>query len=200
MKKYTLALIVFSLLAFIACTQAPELKTYSLETPQIAKIYSSHTKNKVLKISYPQNLFESMSEKMHFSYSLDDRGTYLNSQWSSPINRLLQGTLIAFLAKNKQFKAVLSDNSAVLEDYKLESHIFAFEHRVRGEESFAIVSIEFVLIDVKQGRLLKNKRFSYQQRTQTIDAKGYAKATNVIISRLARDLLGWLRFIYLTNK
>jgi cholesterol transport system auxiliary component len=193
MKKYRIIYMVSSLLLLVSCTKDPIIKRYTFDIPKVKKTYHSPYKYKVLKVSYPQSLLEVMSQKMNFSYSLNDRGVYLNSQWSNHSSRLLQGTFIGFLEQSHIFRAVLSNNTSIEEDYKLESNIFAFEHRVRAKESFAVVSIQFSLIDTKRGKLVKSKRFSYQQRTQTIDAKGYAKATNVIISRLARDLLGWLR-------
>ena len=192
MKRYKKRIIVLSIFAMFGCSQDPILQTYTLEIPKIQKVSQAKYQNKVLKVSYPQSLLLKMSQEMNFSYSLNDRGTYLNSQWSNHIAKLLQGTWIALLSESQAFKAVLSNSTSIEEDYELESHVFAFEHKVRGKESFAIVSIQFSFIHVKNGKLLKSKRFSYQQRTQTIDAKGYAKATNTILLRLSKDLLRWL--------
>ncbi len=188
--------IVFSIIIFIGlfgCTQAPTMKVYSLKVPPVQAVISSSYKSKVLKVTFPTSLREQMSEKMNFSYSDSDYGTYINSQWSNNMSRLLQGTLIDILSKSKLFKAVLSDTSTLKENYRLESNIFTFEHQVRGEQSHAKISIQFTLIDADTGKLIKSKRFSYAEPTPTVDAKGYASAANVIMRRLSADLLRWLR-------
>ena len=186
---------VFILLVvgFTACTKAPALKIYTLDIPKTGVTQSSHYHTKTIKITYPQSLREQMSQKMNFSYSMSDRGTYQNSEWSNNMSKLLQGTIIDILDSSKLFKVVLSDTSTLKENYRLESNIFAFEHRVRGESSHSVVSIQFTLIDADTGKLVKSRRFSYQESTLSADAKGYASATNVIMSRLSSDLVEWLR-------
>lgn len=185
---------VLSLALIVAgCTQAPTLKIYSLEVPKVMEATTSVYKNKVVKVTFPYSLREQMSEKMNFSYSDSDYGTYLNSQWSNNMSKLLQGTIIDILSNSKLFKAVLADTSTLKENYRLESNIFTFEHRVRDKRSYANVSIQFTLIDADTGKLVKSKRFSYAEPTPTLDAKGYATATNTIIQQMAQDLVGWLK-------
>lgn len=180
------------LVTLTACSKAPSLKIYTLNAPKVQQSIGTY-KNKIIKVTYPQSLREQMSEKMNFSYSMSDRGTYQNSQWSNHISRLLQGTVIDILERSGLFKATLANTSTLKENYRLESNIFAFEHRVRGESSYAIVSIQFTLIDADTGALLKSKRFSYQEATSSTNAQGYARATNKIIFSLSTDLLEWLR-------
>ena len=177
----------------LGCTQAPTMKIYSLKVPKVEKVLSSYYRNKTLKVTFPYSLREQISEKMNFSYSDSDYGTYLNSEWSNNMSKLLQGTIIDIFDNSRLFKTVLADTSTLKENYRLESNIFSFEHRVRGKASYAVVSILFTLIDADTGKFLKSKRFNYQEATPSIDAKGYAFATNAIITRLSRDLLMWLR-------
>ncbi len=192
MKMKTTILTICVLVAFTACTKAPALKVYTLVTPQTSAISSSVYKTKTIKVTYPQSLREQMSQKMNFSYSISDRGTYQNSEWSNNMSKLLQGTLIDVLERSKLFKAVLSDTSTLKENYRLESNIFAFEHRVRGENSHSVVSIQFTLIDADSGKLVKSKRFSYQELTPSTDAKGYATATNRVMTKLTHALVNWM--------
>jgi cholesterol transport system auxiliary component len=159
----------------------------------VAAVHTSPYADKVLKVTFPYSLREQMSEKMNFSYSDSDYGTYLNSQWSNNISKLLQGTIIDILSKSKLFKAVLADTSSLEESYRLESQIFTFEHKVRDKTSYADVSIQFTLIDANRGKLVKSKRFSYIEPTPSIDAKGYAIATNRVIHRLSQDLVAWIK-------
>lgn len=141
---------------------------------------------------YPQSLKEKTSQKMSYSYSSAEQGVYQNSQWSNNIGKLLEGTFIQALDGSRLFKAVLPYSSTVQEDYRLESNIFAFSHQVRGEQSHALVSMQFSLINTDTGKLVKTKRFSYRVVTKTIDAKGYVEATNEAVERLTKDLLRWL--------
>lgn len=174
------------------CTQAPVLKVYSLNVSSVQKVSYAAYKQKVVKVSFPHSLREQMSQKMNFSYSHNDYGTYMNSEWSNHMSKLLQGTLIDVLDSASLFKAVLPDTTTLKVNYRLESNIFAFEHQVRGKESYAHVSIQFTLIDADTGKLVKTKRFTYLEPTITVDAKGYADATNVAINKLSKETIKWL--------
>ena len=195
MRRNTLPYIVTVMIAagLIGCSKAPVINVYSLNVPQVETETASPYKHKSIKVTFPQSIKEPMSEKMLFSYTINDRGTYQNSQWSNNMSRILQGTFIEVLDNSRLFKIVLSDMSTLEENYRLESNIFDFEHQVRGRVSYAVVSIQFTLINVDTGKLVKSKRFSYQEPTPTIDAKGYAIATNRVIVKLSQDLLEWLK-------
>jgi cholesterol transport system auxiliary component len=169
------------------------MKIYSLEVPKVTAVSTSVYKTSVLKVTFPYSLREQMSAKMNFSYSDNDYGTYLNSEWSNNMSKLLQGTIIDILSHSKLFNVVLGDTSTLKEDYRLESNIFTFEHRVRETQSYANVSIQFTLINADTGKLVKSKRFSYTEPTPSVDAKGYVIATNKIMRRLSKDLVAWIK-------
>jgi cholesterol transport system auxiliary component len=190
MNKLALILI---LLWFSGCSskQVP-LKVYTLDAHRVAEVSNSKFKYKTIKVSFPQTLKEKISNKMSYSYSMNDQGNYLNSQWSNNIGKLLQGTIILALDQSRLFKGVLPYESTAGEDYRLESSIFAFSHQIRGEQSHALVSIQCSLINTDTGKLVKTKRFSYRVATKSIDAKGYVEATNEAVSRFTKDLLKWL--------
>lgn len=190
MKQIIIAIV---LIGFMGCSKAPVLKVYTLNAPSVDTRYSAQYKNKSIKISYPQSIKEPLSENMQFSYGLNDRGAYQNSQWSNNISKLIQGALIDVLDSSRLFRVVLSDTSTLQENYRLETNIFEFEHKIRGTASYADVSIQFTLINADSGSLAKSKRFSYRENTLTKDAKGYANATNKIMQRLSADLLNWLK-------
>lgn len=192
-NKFQTIVMTMTAAGLIGCSKAPVINMYSLSAPQVQTETPNAYKYKSIKVSFPQSIKEPMSEKMHFSYAANDRGTYQNSQWSNDMNRHLQGIFIEVLDRSRLFKIVLSDMSTLQENYRLESTVFDFEHQVRGEDSYAIVSIQFTLINADTGRLAKTKRFSYQERTSTTDAKGYATATNRIMIRLSDDLLKWIQ-------
>ena len=194
MRKNTFLSCIVVLIGLAGCTKGPALKVYSFDIPQVDTIKTSPYKNKNIKVTHPYSIRGEVSQKMQFSYSSSDSGSYQNSEWSSTVGKLLHGTFVEVLDSSRIFKTELLDTSSAKENYRLESNIFAFWHSVRGSDSYAVVSIQFTLIDTQGGGyLVKSKRFSYQEPTKTIDAKGYAEATNVIIGRLSKDLLEWLR-------
>ncbi len=181
-------------LLFSGCTgKGKPVTYYTLEAGQVAPVAHSSYRNRVLKVSYPMAVKEKITDKMHFSYSFSDNGTYQNSQWSNNLGKLLEGVIITALEQSRIFKAVLPYASTVNADYRLEPLIYDFSHHVRGDASYAVVSIQFSLIDIDTGKLLKTKRFSYREPTPTVDANGYAEATNNIMTRMMRDLVNWLK-------
>lgn len=193
MKKYLVLLTVMVWSGFIGCTQAPALKIYSLNIPEAQAVLASPYAAKTIKVPYPYSTGEELSQKMQFEYGNTGRGAYQNAQWSNSLGKLLQGSLVEVLDNSRLFKTVVLDTSAVREDYRLESTIFAFRHTVEANRSYALVSIQFTLVDTKEGHVLKSRRFSYHEATPTLDAEGYVKAVNVVLSRLSTDLVEWLR-------
>jgi cholesterol transport system auxiliary component len=192
MKKY---LLIVSLFVVSACSmkEALPLKTYTLFAEPTASFTQSQYHLQTMKIAFPQTLKEKITNKMYYSYSLSDRGVYQDSQWSNNSAKLIQGIVIQVLSESKLFKAVLPYASTAGESLRLESNIYDFSHHVRGSNSYAIVSIEFNLIDTNTGKLLKTKRFSYKENTLTTNAKGYVEATQKAMGHLSRDLVRWLR-------
>jgi len=181
------------LLSGCALKEAPPMKNYTLDAGTVSAVERGKYRDKVLKVSYPQVLKEKVTDKMSFSYSSSDRGVYVNSQWSNNLEKLIEGNIIAVLQQSRLFKAVLPYASTAGEDLRLESMIYDFSHHIRGDASYAVVSIQFALIDTETGRLIKTKRFSYRENTPTVDAQGYAQATNRALHRLSVDLIAWLK-------
>ncbi len=196
MKRLTKTLLVIiGVLLTDGCAlkEAAPIQTYTIDAGEVSKVNTQRYKEKVLKVSYPQTLKEKMTDRMCFSYSSSDRGVYQNSQWSNAVEKLVQGSVIDILQQSGMFKAVLSYGSTAQADFRLESLIYDFSHHVRGDDSYAVVSIAFSLIDTTTGRLVKTKRFSYRVDTPTVDAAGYVKATNTAMHHLAHDLVMWLK-------
>jgi cholesterol transport system auxiliary component len=191
-KKFFLIVSLF-VLSGCSLKEAAPLKVYTLDSGNVTPVAYSNYRNKTIKVSYPQTLKEKLTNGMAYSYSSSERGEYLNSQWSNNAGKLIQGNIIQVLVQSRIFKAVLPYESTAGEDLRLESTVFAFSHHVRGEASYAIVSIQFSLINTDSGKLIKTKRFSYRENTQTLDARGYVEATNRAMARLSRDLVEWLR-------
>jgi cholesterol transport system auxiliary component len=195
MIRESLAILMVLVLGLAGCSSkdAP-IKTFVLHAPQdITPVSVSRFKQKSIQVTHPESLKEKMNQDMHFSYSASEQGSYSQSQWSNDTGKLLQGITIQTLVKSGLFKGVVSYASTAQADYRLESTVFDFSHRVREQASDAIVSIQYNLISADSGRLLKSKRFNYIIPTKTTNAEGYAEATNEAIRRLSRDLVLWLR-------
>jgi cholesterol transport system auxiliary component len=191
--KYILWILIF--LSLQGCSiKESSMKVYTLDGNTDFKAYSNRFKNKIIKVSYPQSLKEKMSQNMQFSYSDLEQGSYQNSEWSNNLGQLLQGIFIQTLQQSGLFKGVTSYTSIMQEDYRLESTVFDFSHRVRGSASHAFVTVQFSLIETDSGKMVKSKLFNYAVPTTTTDANGYVNATNIAISRLNRDLIAWLEF------
>ena len=182
------------IISLFGCSKLPTLDIYSIEMPIIKSKQQSKYKNKTVKIAYPKSLKDTITQNMDFTYSSSERGSYQNSQWSNNLAKLLQGATIELLESSQIYKAVVPDSSTISEDYTIESTIYAFYHSLKSNNSKAIVSIEYRLIDSRDNRLIKSKRFSYAEDTTTKDAKGYVEATNKIMKRLGDDLLSWLSY------
>ncbi len=189
--KYILWIAIFLFLQGCSAKQSP-VNVYTLYGDTNIKAYSYKFKDKTIKVAYPQSLKEKIGQNMQFSYNDAEQGSYQNSEWSNTIGQLLQGIFIQTLQQSGLFEGVASYVSTVQEDYRLESMIFDFSHKVRGNASDAVVSVQFSLIDTDTGKMVKSKLFSYAIPTATTDAKGYVDATNVAMSRLSRDLIAWL--------
>ena len=191
-KKFFL---IASLFVLSGCSlkEAAPLKVYTLDAGSVASVSTADHRHQTIKVSYPQTLKDKLTNGMSYSYSGSERGEYENSQWSNNVGKLIQGNIIQILVQSRIYKAVLPYASTAGEDLRLESTIFDFSHHVRGEASYAIVSIQFNLINTDSGKLIKTKRFSYKENTLSLDAKGYIEATNRAMTRLSRDLVEWLR-------
>ena len=190
-KKFFLIASMF-ILSGCSLKEAAPLKVYTLDAGNVVSASYSSYRGQTIKVSYPQALKDKLTNRMSYSYSSSERGEYQNSQWSNNAGKLIQGNIIQILVQSRVFKAVLPYESTAGEDLRLESTVFDFSHHVRGEASFAIVSIQMNLINTDSGKLIKTKRFSYKENTQTLDAKGYVEATNRAMSGLSRDLVAWL--------
>jgi len=195
MLNFKKLFLLVSLFVLSGCSlkEAAPLKVYTMDAGNISPVSYSDHRHQTIKISYPQTLKDKLSNEMSYSYSGSERGEYQNSQWSNNIGKLIQGNIIQILVQSRIFKAVLPYASTAGEDLRLESTVFDFSHHVRGEASYAIVSIQFNLINTDSGKLIKTKRFSYKENTLTLDAKGYVEASNRAMVRLSRDLVVWLR-------
>ena len=195
MSKIRIVILILILQVLTGCSlkEAPPLSLYTLIPPKVEPFSHSPYRNKVAKVSFPLSAKQPLTYKMAYTYGMREWGYYQNSQWANNIGKLIEGNLIQILQNSKIYRAAVPFQSSVPENYRLESVVHDFYHYVGSDDSYAVVSIEFSLVDMRSGKLVKNRRFTYREPTPSINAKGYAAAVNHAMKKLSRDILRWLR-------
>ena len=194
MNRVTKIVILTGALLLSGCAmKSSELRTYSLNPDlNFSKLSHAVYRDKSIKIAYPTNIKGKTSSSIYFSYSKIQEGKYQNAIWNSSNSQLLINGIIRALEKGAAFKTVIDYTSLANTDYLLESEVYDFYHKVRKNLSVSVLSIRFDLIDTDYNRLVKSRKFTYEIPTQTVDALGYVKATNIALERLTADLVKWL--------
>ncbi len=194
MNRVVKTVILTGILLLGGCSmKSSEMKTYGLNPDlNFSKLPHATYRDKSVKIAYPTNIKGKSSSSIYFSYSKIDEGKYQNAIWTSSNGQLLINSIIRSLEKGGVFKTVIDYTSLGNTDYLLESEVYDFYHKVRKGVSVSVLSIRFDLIDTDYNHLVKSKRFTYEVPTQTVDALGYVKATNIALDKMSLDLVRWL--------
>lgn len=194
MNRVVKTVILTGILLLGGCSmKSSEMKTYGLNPDlNFSKLPHATYRDKSVKIAYPTNIKGKSSSSIYFSYSKIDEGKYQNAIWTSSNGQLLINSIIRSLEKGGVFKTVIDYTSLGNTDYLLESEVYDFYHKVRKGVSVSVLSIRFDLIDTDYNHLVKSKRFTYEVPTQTVDALGYVKATNIAMDKMSFDLVKWL--------
>ncbi len=194
MNRVVKTVILTGILLLGGCSmKSSEMKTYGLNPDlNFSKLPHATYRDKSVKIAYPTNIKGKSSSSIYFSYSKIDEGKYQNAIWTSSNGQLLINSIIRSLEKGGVFKTVIDYTSLGNTDYLLESEVYDFYHKVRKGVSVSVLSIRFDLIDTDYNHLVKSKRFTYEVPTQTVDALGYVKATNIALDKMSLDLVKWL--------
>jgi len=194
MNRVVKTVILTGILLLGGCSmKSSEMKTYGLNPDlNFSKLPHATYRDKSVKIAYPTNIKGKSSSSIYFSYSKIDEGKYQNAIWTSSNGQLLINSIIRSLEKGGVFKTVIDYTSLGNTDYLLESEVYDFYHKVRKGVSVSVLSIRFDLIDTDYNHLVKSKKFTYEVPTQTVDALGYVKATNIALDKMSLDLVRWL--------
>ena len=185
--------IVVSILLVGCSSKEAMLRTYTLNpTINIPKISNSPYKSKSLKIAYPTSIRGVVTKRITYSYSDIEDGTYINARWSRASGKLLMSSYIKALEGSRVFGAILEYTSLADSDYLLESEVYEFYHKIRGDKSHSILSVKFNLVDISNNRLIKTHKFTYRVPTPTFNAQGYVEATNIAVGKMSRDMIEWL--------
>lgn len=183
-----LSIISISLL-FSGCIsitkELPAYKTYNLEfdTTQGKQTFF----DKSIMILEPRTL-ESLNSKA-ISYKKDGyiSDSYVLSRWSDKPTKLIQQSIASYLNSKNRFKYITTSKIKLASDYTLHSELFEFNQSIENNQSFAKFSIRVYIIN-NQDKNVAYKNFNYKEKTETIDALGFVKAQNKIVSKFLSDL------------
>ncbi len=153
--------------------------------------YSKY-KNKIIKVSIPLSLTHPLDYKIYYNYGNGNSGKYINSQWEIALYKQLENKFINILNRAKIFKAVIPSQSNVFEDLRLETTIYEFENKIIDNKSYAIIDIEFRLIDMKNRDIIKQKRFKVIKEAKELNAKSYVDVLNKALDELGLKLINWI--------
>ncbi len=190
MKRILLIITIF--LSGCSFKQLPSMNTFNLGQANVNKVNYSKYKNKILKISYATSISKPLIDKMRYCHKNAECGYYLNNKWDSSVAYLLNGYIINSLQDANLFKSVIPYTSIAMEDLKLEPVVYSFYNLVEKNNSYAIVKIDFNLIDSNTNKLIKNKTFTIKKLAPSINAQGYASATKRALNELSKKLIRWI--------
>ncbi|MEA3491262.1 MAG: ABC-type transport auxiliary lipoprotein family protein [Campylobacterota bacterium] len=188
------AVVVAGLILLGGCsTKSDPMQTYNINPNlKFSKLPHSIYREKSVKVAYPINIKGRSGTSIYYAYNRLEDGVYQDSSWSSNSSQLLTSSIMLALEHGRVFKSVVDYTSLANTDYLLESEVYDFYHKLRKDLSLSVVSIRFDLISTDNNILIKSKKFSYEIPTETVNAVGYVKATNIALERLSADLSRWL--------
>jgi len=184
MKK---TILLTTILLITGCSvKTNTLNSYDLSI-NYSKVLVKKHKNRVLMIKYPSSLDALGSSKIF--YKRDGiTSYYLYSQWSAPLNKLLYSQLLKNITNENIFKSVVGYSSEVSPDLNLETQIIDFYHIVKGNISYADISIKVRLINAKNSKILKEKLFHYKLKVKKLNAKSFIATAKKAITEFNLDL------------
>jgi len=189
MKRYIYTACSFLLLG--CGTTLEPMTTYNLAIDN-ANISKKHTKYSSIQVTIPKFLQSQNSRKIFYAYDNLHQDSYLNSQWSDALGRMLSSKMLIYLDNSKLFKDVTPYNSDIDTRYRLDSIVYDISQHIQGKESFAILDIKVMLIDNQTSKIVKSKHFRYKQKTNSVDAKGFVEAINQLLNKMCQDIVGFL--------
>jgi len=185
---------IFIALILVGCGGFKELEPMNYYT--INSSYNLSTKhkypNKTLKVSYPLALNRVLAYDMNFEYIGGLKGSYQNSQWREPLNKLIRANIINTLNSAKVFKATIPVESTVMEDYRLEITVNKFKNVIENNISYAVVDMDISLVNMDNLSIVKRKKFKYKESSNSLNAKGYVDAVNRVFKKLDKELIDWI--------
>ena len=192
--KYILVLLV--VFVFSGCTTVvPPVTEYRVVAKKVDfNTNSKGCEEKILKVTQAFSSSTLMSQQMNYAQGKSKQYSYSQAQWSEPPNISVSAQILKQIRKSNIFKSVLNSKSRGKGDLVLEINIEDFMQYFNEDESksYAVVTLDFTLVDAKSADTLASDTFSAKVDTVTLDAQGGVEALNEALEKVTKSSLKWL--------
>ncbi len=112
-------------------------------------------------------------------------------RWSDRLPRLVQLYLSRAIAATNGARAVALPGDGLLIDHQLVIDVQAFQVEVKGAQATARVSLNVLILNDKNGRVVAQSSFSREKKTRD-DAVSAVNNLNQVLDKVSLDLIEWV--------
>jgi len=175
-------LIIITLFILSGCSRTtPAISEFRIDT-NIAHLQNNFRGCQKKSLKVEQSFSNDSLKVLDMNYGVGNNREYryTQSQWADSPNNAVTFELAKMLREAKLFKSVEISKSRAKDDLILETNIEKFMQYFNKDEtkSYALVSINFTLIDAKTNIVIRSKKFQTKIKTKSLDAKGGVLALN----------------------
>jgi cholesterol transport system auxiliary component len=191
-KLYILASLA---LFFSACsTTVPVVTKYKISTDLTLDVQNtSSCKQKNVKVSSSLASTSLMSKDMSYVKGTSKVFKYSESAWLNNPNRSVSRELINMLREIDIYKSVQNSTSRSMADLIIESTLEEFIQYYSDDfkNSYALVEINFSIIDSKTSDVVDTKKFSSKVDIKSLDAQGGVDGLNLALKNILYESSKW---------
>lgn len=191
--------IILSLLVvfFSGCvtTKVPAKSEYRINTQVSASKSNSQTcKEKSLKVAQAFSSSAFMSNNMLYALGDSKQYAYSESLWAQNPNTVITSKFLKLIRETDLFKSVQNSKSRSRNDFILEINIEDFMQYFdeKSTRSYAIVSINLTLIDIKSNRVFATHSFNEKVDVVSLNAQGGVNALTKALSTILQNTNTWI--------
>lgn len=194
-RKYIFLSIVIMSLTGCVATKIPSKSEYRINTNLlVTKSNNLACKDKSLKVAQAFSVGSLMTNRM--TYALGDSKQYVYSQslWAQTPNTALTAKFLKLIRDSELFKSVQASKSRSKNDFILEINIEDFMQYFDkdSKNSYANISINLTLIDVKSNQVFASKTFDSQVDVVTLNAEGGVEGLNKALNNVLKNTNTWI--------
>ena len=183
------------LFLFSGCsTSSPVVTKYKISSSiDVPKQKTSTCSSKNVKVSSAFTNSALMSKDMSYVQGDSKVYKYSESAWFNNPNRMVSSELIKMLRELNIYRSVQESRSRTTADLIIESTLEDFMQYYSEDlsSSYALVQINFSLIDAKMNKVIDAKTFRSKVDAKTIDAQGGVKALRSALKNVLQDSSVW---------
>jgi len=180
---------------FSGCTTSiPKITKYKISSNvNVNKQINSTCKSKSIKVSSAFTSSSLMSKDMSYVQGDSKVFEYSESAWLNNPNRAVSRELMKMLRDINVYKSVQDSKSRSIADLIVESTLEEFTqyYTTDLDKSYALVQINFSIIEAKTNKVLSAKTFKSKVKSKTLDAEGGVEALNVALNTLLKESSIW---------